>query len=72
MGKTIILDDSDLKFDYKPIEIAKFRTYWNVYKKHTNNSLEIINQIAEDMNMHPDNIFLLALDQIRKGKIKND
>ena len=70
MEQIIILDDEELRFDYTDVEIAKFRTYWKEYSKHTKNTIVIVNQVAEDLNMSADNVFLLALDQMRKGRLK--
>lgn len=67
MTLNIILDD--LKFDYTDVELVKFRHLWNEYRINTDNSSEIINQLAEDLNMEADNVALLAMDQTRKGKI---
>jgi len=68
--QTIILDDNDLKFDYTDVEIAKFRTYWQAYRNYSDNTIEIINQLAKDLGMSADNVMLLALDQVRKGAIE--
>lgn len=65
--KIIILDD--MNFAYTAIEIAKFRMYWKAYSKHTSDTIQIVNQIAQDFNRDPDELFLLALDLKRKGKI---
>lgn len=70
MEQIIILDDEELRFDYTDVEIAKFRMYWKEYSKHTKNTIVIVNQVAEDLNMSADNVFLLALDQMRKGRLK--
>ncbi len=70
MEQIIILDDEELRFDYTDVEIAKFRMYWEEYSKHTKNTIVIVNQVAEDLNMSADNVFLLALDQMRKGRLK--
>lgn len=65
--KVIILDD--MNFAYTSTEIAKFRVYWNEYSKYEENPILICNQIAKDFGFEADEIFLLALDQKRKGKI---
>lgn len=70
MEQIIILDDEELRFDYTDVEIAKFRMYWKEYSKHTKKTIVIVNQVAEDLNMSADNVFLLALDQMRKGRLK--
>ena len=70
MEQIIILDDEELKFDYTNVEIAKFRTYWKEYRKYTKDTIVVVNQVAEDLNMSADNVFLLALDQIRKGRLE--
>jgi hypothetical protein len=44
--------------------------YWKEYSKHSKNTIVIVNQVAEDLNMSADNVFLLALDQMRKGRLK--
>lgn len=66
----IILDSNDVKFDYYESEIIRFRRLWTEYRKCTDDRLVIINQLAKDLEEEPDNMFLLALDQIRKGKIR--
>lgn len=66
---TIILDSNDLRFDYKETELIKFRKMWSAYREHSDDTLAIIDQLADDLSMTPDNILLLALDQIRKGEI---
>lgn len=65
--KVIILDD--MNFAYTATEIAKFRIYWEEYSKHTENTTQIVNQIANDLGLEADEVLLLAVDQKRKGKI---
>lgn len=69
-NKTIILLDDDLDFSYHNAEIVKFRKLWKEYRNHTKDSIKIINQLADDLGKTVDNVALLALDQIRKGKIE--
>lgn len=67
---TIILDSNDLQFAYTERELIRFRNIWCEYRKHSADPIAVINQIADDLQMTPDNVFLLALDQTRKGEIK--
>ena len=66
---TIILDSNDLRFDYKETELIKFRNMWKEHREHTDDPLEIVNNLADELKTTPDNVFLLTLDQIRKGEI---
>lgn len=67
--KIIILDG--LKFDWTEAEIIQFRRYWNIYSASSKNTVEIIKQIAIDMDQDADDLLLLALDQSIKQKIVN-
>ena len=67
MERIIILDE--LQFDFTEIQLAKFATYWNEYAKHTNNTIEIVKQVAKDVCMSVDNTFLVILHLKRKGLI---
>ena len=65
--RNIILED--MKFDYTDTELARFITYWNEYSKRSNNTIEKVRQIAEDLRMDIDNAFLVILHLQREGKI---
>lgn len=70
MGKNyIILSEDDLKFMYEEKELIAFRRHWNNAKRIGLNSIETINMIAPRMDLSPDNVALIALDQARKGEI---
>lgn len=67
MEQIIILDG--MKFDWLVDEIERFKQLWNVYSKHSNNTVAIINQIASDMKQSADELLLLALDLKIKEEI---
>lgn len=69
MEKTVIILDGR-KFDWMEHEISKFKSYWNMYRQNSGDTIEITKQIAQDMEEDADDILLLALDQARKGQIK--
>lgn len=71
MGKrVIILTGNDLKFDYSMVEIIKFRRLWKAEKQKGHDNIKIINILSKALALSADSVALLALDQIRKGKIK--
>ena len=63
----IILDD--LRFDFTDTQLAKFITYWNEYRKHSDDTIGIVKQIAKDLRFSVDNTFLVILHLKRKGMI---
>ena len=67
MARTIILDGA--RFDYTDTELAKVKTYWNEYSKHSNNTISKVKQIAKDLRMTVDDTFLVILHLQREGKI---
>ena len=67
MEQVIILDG--MKFDWFTDEIERFKQLWSVYSEHSNNTVEIIKQIASDMKQSADELFLLALDLKIKEEI---
>lgn len=67
MERTIILDE--MQFDFTETQLAKFIAYWNEYRKHSNNTVEIVKQIAKDLRFPVDNTFLVILHLKRKGMI---
>lgn len=67
---TIILDGR--KFDWLDSEIVTFLELWNEYTKSSNDTIEIVKQIAKDMKEDSDDLLLLALHLGREGKLKND
>lgn len=69
MEKTVIILDGR-KFDWLEHEINKFKSYWNMYRRYSSDTIMITKQIAQDMEEDADDILLLALDQARKGQIK--
>lgn len=71
MGKrVIILTGNDLKFDYSMVEIIKLRRLWKAEKQKGRDNIKIINILSKALALSADSVALLALDQIRKGKIK--
>ena len=67
MARTIILDGA--RFDYTDTELAKIKTYWSEYSKHSNNTVGKVKQIAKDLRMTVDDTFLVILHLQREGKI---
>lgn len=67
MKQTIILED--LRFDFTELELAKFITYWKEYSKNSDDTIEIVRQIARDVRMNVDNVFIVILHLKRVGKI---
>ena len=67
MKQTIILED--LRFDFTELELAKFITYWKEYSKNSDDTIEIVRQIARDVRMNVDNVFIVILHLKRTGKI---
>lgn len=65
---TIILDD--MKFGWKQSEISYFLKLWREYRKHSENVISIVKQIAKDMQEDSDDLLLLALHLGREGKLK--
>lgn len=65
----IILDHHELQFVYNKVQIIQFRKVWNNTRRFSKDSVYVINKVAEVTGMLSDNVLLLALDQIRKGKI---
>lgn len=67
MKQIIILED--LRFDFTALELTKFIAYWKEYSKKSNDTIEIIKQIAKDVRMDVDNVFIVILHLKRTGKI---
>lgn len=67
MKQIIILED--LRFDFTALELTKFIAYWKEYSKKSNDTIEIIKQIAKDVRMDADNVFIVILHLKRTGKI---
>lgn len=68
--KTIILNEDELEFAYSEIQIYKFVEVWNQIRSKEKDMMQAINKVAKETGMLPDNVFLLALDQVRKRKIE--
>lgn len=67
MKQIIILED--LRFDFTALELTKFITYWKEYSKNSDDTIEIVRQIARDVRMNVDNVFIVILHLKRTGKI---
>lgn len=67
MKQIIILED--LRFDFTALELTKFIAYWEEYSKKSNDTIEIVKQIAKDVRMDADNVFIVILHLKRNGKI---
>lgn len=67
MKQIIILED--LRFDFTALELTKFIAYWKEYSKKSNDTIEIVKQIAKDVRMDVDNVFIVILHLKRIGKI---
>lgn len=67
MKQIIILEG--LRFDFTELELAKFITYWKEYSKNSDDTIEIVKQMAKDMRMDADNVFIVILHLKRTGKI---
>ncbi len=67
MKQIIILED--LRFDFTALELTKFIAYWKEYSKKSNDTIEIVKQIAKDVRMDADNVFIVILHLKRTGKI---
>lgn len=66
----LILTENDLKFAYTESELEEFRKYWWRGKVKGLNIIQTVNFVAKRIDQGTDSTFLLALDQIRKGKIE--